>query len=287
MEIERYLAEKARQTEAALAEHLASWSEASPLLKEAASYSLFAGGKRIRPALVLGAAEIISGNAACAMPAACAIEMIHTYSLIHDDLPAMDDDDLRRGKPTLHKVYGEAIAILAGDALLTMAFDLLAQTGDMQVVREVAQASGPCGMAGGQAMDLQSEGQAVGLETLRVIHARKTGALIRVSLRTGAMLAAAAEDQLAALTKYGEALGLAFQIADDILDVVGQEAAMGKAAGSDAAHAKSTYPALMGLERARQYADAAAGDAVAALRGFGPEADIFRTLARYVVTRDK
>lgn len=287
MALEAFLSDKARKTEAALAEHLESWREASPLLEEAASYSLFAGGKRIRPALVLGAAEIVAGTDACALPAACAIEMIHTYSLIHDDLPAMDDDDLRRGKPTLHKVYGEAIAILAGDALLTMAFDLLAQTGNMQVVREVAQASGPCGMAGGQALDLQCEGHCVGLETLQVIHARKTGALIRVSLRSGAILAGADAAQMAALTRYGDYLGLAFQIADDILDVVGQEAAMGKPAGSDAAHAKSTYPALMGLERARDYADAAAADAVAALSLFGAEADVFRALARYVVTRDK
>lgn len=287
MSLKKFLVEKAGKTEAALAEHMQSWAEGPPVLKEAAEYSLFAGGKRIRPALALGAAEIVCGKDDPAMPAACAIEMIHTYSLIHDDLPAMDDDDLRRGKPTLHKAFDEAIAILAGDALLTAAFDILAQTGDMQVLREIAYAAGPAGMAGGQVMDLQSEGHVISLDTLRQIHSRKTGALIVVSVKAGAMLAKASQQQLAAFTEYGKQIGLAFQIADDILDVTGEEAAIGKRTGGDEARGKATYPALVGLEPSREMARKAADAAIAALRQFGSEADMFRALAAFIVEREK
>jgi geranylgeranyl diphosphate synthase type II len=282
-----FLAESAASTEAALRAYIGTWRKAPPSLREAVEYSLFAGGKRLRPALALGAARIVCGNEAVALPAACALEMIHTYSLIHDDLPAMDDDDLRRGRPTNHKVYGEAMAILAGDALLTMAFDVAAQAGNADVVAEIARAAGACGMVGGQAIDMESENKALGIEELQRIHACKTGALIRVSVRAGAMLAGATTDELGRLTRYGEHVGLAFQIADDILDVVGDETALGKRPGSDAAHHKSTYPALLGLERSRELAAEVVEEAVAALEPFGPRADTFRALARFIVERDR
>ena len=285
--VENFLKDKSAKTDRALAAYVDSWSDAPRTLVDAIRYSLFAGGKRVRPALALGAAELIGGDDSVALPAACALEMIHTYSLIHDDLPAMDDDDLRRGKPTLHKVYGEAMAILAGDALSTMAFDVLAETGDVRVVRELAVASGVSGMAGGQVADLESEGKRISMEELRALHAKKTGALIRVAVRCGAILAGADEARLADLTRYGEEVGLAFQIADDVLDVIGAEELMGKRAGSDAAKNKSTYPALLGVEESQRLANEAADRAVAALAKFGPEADIFRELARYVVERRK
>lgn len=285
--VDEFLSEKAARTEAGLETYLSRWSAMPPLLDQAMRYSLFAGGKRLRPALALGAAELLTGNDAPALPGACALEMIHTYSLIHDDLPAMDDDDLRRGKPTLHKVFGEATAILAGDALLTMAFDAAADTGDLRVVREIAQAAGVEGMVGGQLIDLESEGRDLGVEELRALHARKTGALIRVSVRTGALVSKATDDQLNALTEYGDAIGLAFQIADDILDVVGDESALGKPVGSDAANQKSTYPAAVGIDGARRLAVEAVERALCALSGFGPEADMFRGLAKYIVERDR
>jgi len=284
---EAFLSEKSDRVERALRALCESWVDAPQTLRAVIEYSLFAGGKRLRPALALGAAELVSGDDRPAMPAACALEMIHTYSLMHDDLPSMDDDDLRRGKPTAHKVYGEANAILAGDALLTMAFDAAAESGSAAVVREIARAAGVAGMVGGQVIDLESENKQLTLEQLRRLHACKTGALIRASLRAGAMLGGASEDALAALTRFGEAIGLAFQIADDILDVVGEETALGKRVGSDANKHKSTYPQLLGLERARQLADETAGEAMAALAGFGPEADVFRALARFIVERDK
>jgi geranylgeranyl diphosphate synthase type II len=284
--VRTFLEEKAARTEAALRGYFAAWSGMPETLREAMHYSLFAGGKRLRPALALGAAAIVSGDDAAAMPAACAIEMIHTYSLIHDDLPAMDDDDLRRGKPTSHKVYGEAVAILAGDALLTMAFDVAAQSGSPRIVSEIARAAGAEGMVGGQVIDLMSEDKHLTLDELRHLHACKTGALIRASVRCGAILGGADDAQLDALTRYGEHIGLAFQIADDILDVVGTTEALGKQVGSDEANLKSTYPALLGLDRARQLADEAVADALAALEPFGPEADTFRALAQYIVDRE-
>ena len=285
--VEAFLREKAAKTEAALERCFDTLTGAPPSLLEAMRYSLFAGGTRLRPALAVGAAEMISVDDTAALPAACALEMIHTYSLMHDDLPAMDNDDFRRGRPTAHKVFGEAAAILAGDALLTLAFELAAAPGDVRVVREMACAAGALGMAGGQQLDIEAEGHSIGLDELRHIHALKTGALIRVSLRTGALLAGVADNDLVALSAYGEALGLAFQIADDILNVTSTEAALGKPVGSDADREKSTYPAIMGLEGARALADEAAAAAVAALDHFGAEADIFRALARYVVERDK
>ena len=279
--------EKARKTEQALEGYFANWNGAPAELAEPMRYSLFAGGKRLRPGLVLGAAMLVGGDDESALPAACAMEMIHTYSLIHDDLPSMDDDDLRRGRPTCHKAYGEAMAILAGDALLTMAFDVAAQTGNAAIVREIAHAAGVEGMVGGQVIDLMSEDKPLTVDALRRLHSYKTGALIRGSVRCGAMLGGANAEQLAALTAYGERIGLAFQIADDILNVTGAEADMGKPVGSDEAHHKSTYPALLGLEEARRLAGEQVASAIVALDGFGAEGETFRDLARYVVERRK
>ena len=285
--LEQWLKEKGAKTEQALDAYVKAWTGAPELLVEAARYSLFAGGKRLRPALALGAAEIVAGDDAPALPSACALEMIHTYSLIHDDLPAMDNDDLRRGRPTLHKVYGDATAILAGDALLTMAFDVLAEANNIQVIKEVAQAAGAGGMVGGQVIDLQSEGKRLELDALRQLHSCKTGALIRVAVRAGAILAGADSGDLEALTRYGEQIGLAFQIADDILDVTGTEENLGKPIGSDVANEKSTYPALLGLDKSRELAQNAVDAALEALHPFGPEANTFRQLATYIVERKK
>ncbi len=282
-----YLQDKARRTEQAMEQCIAEWGTEPARLIEAIRYSLFAPAKRLRPALALGAAEIVCGDDTPALPAACALEMIHTYSLIHDDLPAMDNDDLRRGRPTSHKVFGEATAMLAGDTLLTMAFDAAAQSGDIRIIRELAQAAGVGGMAGGQFYDIEAEKRMVTLEELRRIHAFKTGALIRASVRCGAMLAGADAVALEALTRYGEQVGLAFQIADDILNVTGTQEATGKPVGSDASREKSTYPGLLGLERARELAEEAVAAATTALERFGEEADMFRLLARFIVERDR
>ncbi len=286
MDVSAYLNEKAARTEEALEDYFNSWNGAPPQLADAMRYSLFAGGKRLRPGLVLGAAEIVSGDDAAALPAACAIEMIHTYSLIHDDLPSMDDDDLRRGRPTSHIVHGEALAILTGDTLLAMAFDVVSRAGNAAVVSEIARAAGVEGMAGGQVIDLLSEDKQLTLDELRRLHAYKTGALIRVSVRAGAMLAGTDTEALEALTRYGEHVGLAFQIADDILNVTGTEEALGKPVGSDVAHKKSTYPGVVGLDEARRLAEASTDEALHALEPFGAEAEPFRALARYIIERD-
>ncbi len=284
---EDFLRAKSLRTEEALHEVVAGWRGAPPRLVEAVRHSLFAGGKRLRPALALGACELVRGVDTPALPAACALEMIHTYSLIHDDLPAMDDDDLRRGRPTCHKVFGEATAILAGDALLTMAFDTAAETESVEVVRELARAAGICGMAGGQQLDMDAEGKALTLDELRRVHALKTGALIRAAARCGALCGGADAAGTEALAEYGARLGLAFQITDDILDVTGDAAALGKRTGADAAHTKATYPGLAGLDASRRLAEEAVDGAVAALEGFGPEAAPLRDLARFVLERDR
>ena len=285
MTAEQFLEAKKQRVEAALHEYVGTWGDVPEPLGDAMRYSLFAGGKRLRPALALGAAELVQGNDAPALPAACALEMIHTYSLIHDDLPAMDDDAMRRGKPTCHVVYGEAMAILAGDALLTMAFDLLAETGDLRVVREVARASGIAGMAGGQTLDLQYEGREISIGALEELHRRKTGALIRASVVVGAQLAGADDKTVEVLGRFGAHLGLAFQIVDDILDVTGDSAVMGKAAGSDVARNKATFPALLGVDgsyaRARELAEAARET----LGELGIETDQLGRLVDYTVNR--
>jgi len=284
---EDFLRAKSARAEAALHALVGEWHAAPPRLVEAVSYSLFAGGKRLRPALALGACELVCGDDTPALPAACALEMVHTYSLIHDDLPAMDDDDMRRGRPTSHKVFGEATAILAGDALLTMAFDAAAKTGSIAIVTELAQAAGIAGMVGGQQLDMEGEGRSVTLEELRGIHACKTGALIRGAVRCGALAGGASDAQLAALSRYGEHLGLAFQIADDLLDVTGDAEKLGKATGADAAHVKSTYPALLGVEEAQHLARQTIDAALESLSGFASEADAFRSLAEFVISRDR
>jgi len=286
MEINAFLAEKSRRTDEALYKIFDEWQGAPPRLIEAMKYSLFAGGKRFRPALVLGAADLVAGDDTCAIPAACAIEMIHTYSLIHDDLPAMDNDDFRRGKPSCHRAFGEALAILAGDTLVTMAFAVLTRTENLTVIREIAEAAGVCGMAAGQVMDLEAEHQKPSLSRLQSIHAHKTGALIRASVRVGAILAQANPQQLDALTQFGEHLGLAFQITDDILDVVGTPEKLGKPVGGDATKEKATYPSLVGLAESRRLAREAVESAIATLSPFGERADTFRALAHYLLSRE-
>jgi geranylgeranyl diphosphate synthase type II len=258
-------------------------------------YSVFAGGKRLRPIMMIAASEAVGGSARQVMHAACAMEMIHSYSLIHDDLPAMDDDDFRRGRLTNHKVYGEAVAILAGDALLTEAFRLLADAKANQltppatvlrVIELVARYAGSQGMVGGQVVDMESEGQEVDFPTLEYIHTHKTGGLILASVQVGALLGGGDEKQFAALSRFGGAAGLAFQIADDILDVVGDQAELGKAVGSDQARGKATYPALLGLAEARQRANELCDIAVEALTPLGAAAEPLQTLARYIVDRN-
>ncbi|MCI6870089.1 MAG: polyprenyl synthetase family protein [Selenomonadales bacterium] len=279
--------------EEALIKELREESALDEQLCSSMKYSLTAGGKRLRPILLMAAADVAGGRGEDFIQVACAIEMIHTYSLIHDDLPAMDNDDYRRGKLTNHKVYGEAMAILAGDALLTQAFEvMLRQPGVpadvlLKVVREMAIAAGPNGMVGGQAIDLESEGKHVPMETLKKLHMGKTGALFRAAIRSGAILAGADEKQLADLTAYADAFGLAFQITDDILDVVGNEAIIGKPVGSDERNDKSTYVTLTSLETARELAAQVVADGVKALEGFGDKAVFLRELLESLLARNK
>ena len=262
-------------------------------LEKAMEYSLMAGGKRLRPVLLMAAADAVGKDGAAFLTTGCAIEMIHTYSLIHDDLPAMDNDDYRRGKPTNHKVFGDGIAVLAGAALLTLAFEvMLRQEGAapetlVTVVSEMSRAAGPYGMVGGQVLDLEGEGRRLDLAALRKIHMGKTGALFCAAIRSGAILAGAKEEELAALTLYAERFGLAFQITDDILDVTGDEAAIGKPVGSDVRNEKATYVTLTSLEEAKKLAEDAVDEAVAALDIFGERAAFLRDLALFLLGRKK
>lgn len=262
-------------------------------LEKAMEYSLMAGGKRLRPVLLMAAADAVGKDGAAFLTTGCAIEMIHTYSLIHDDLPAMDNDDYRRGKPTNHKVFGDGIAVLAGDALLTLAFEvMLRQEGAapetlVTVVSEMSRAAGPYGMVGGQVLDLEGEGRRLDLAALRKIHMGKTGALFCAAIRSGAILAGAKEEELAALTLYAERFGLAFQITDDILDVTGDEAAIGKPVGSDVRNEKATYVTLTSLEEAKKLAEDAVDEAVVALDIFGERAAFLRDLALFLLGRKK
>jgi geranylgeranyl diphosphate synthase type II len=294
METAEYLEARRVLVEEALDRLLPAETAEPAVIHRAMRYSVFGGGKRLRPVLVLAAAEAVGGAPEPLLPVAAALEMIHTYSLIHDDLPAMDDDDFRRGRPTSHRVFGEAVAILAGDALLTEAFGLL--TGAecirrhdpgrlLTVIQEIVVAAGSRGMVGGQTLDILSEGKEVDAAHLESVHRHKTGALIRASLRAGALLGGAGEAQLQAITAYGEAVGLAFQIADDILNVEGEAATTGKAVGSDAAKGKATYPAVHGLERAKARAAALAAEAVKALEALDTRADPLRGIARFIVER--
>jgi geranylgeranyl diphosphate synthase type II len=265
-------------------------------LKRAMEYSLLAPGKRLRPVLVMAAAEACGAPAARVLDCACAFEALHTYSLIHDDLPAMDDDDLRRGRPTCHKAFDEATAILAGDALLTLAFELVARNAGaagvkpkdaLEASRILAKAAGGEGMVGGQMADIEAEGRAVGLAGLKAIHAGKTGALITAALEAGAVLAGAAPTRRRALVSFGRHLGLAFQVADDILNVEGDPAKLGKRVGSDAEAHKATYPSLLGLQKAKKIAQNELAAALASLLPFGRSGEALRGLARFVVERDR
>lgn len=298
LDLGAYLAERRRLVDEALDRFLPKAEAYPPTIHEAMRYSVFAGGKRLRPILVIAGAEAAGGAAGRVLPTACAMELIHTYSLIHDDLPAMDDDDYRRGRPTSHKVFGEAIAILAGDALLTLAFRLLAENfaegpkADAQdsarlrqLLAEIAEAAGTSGMIGGQVVDVESEGRSVTAETLEYIHTHKTAALIRVSLRAGALLARAPEQVLEAIGLAGARLGLAFQIVDDILDVEGSLAELGKTAGSDRRKKKVTYPAHFGLEASRLRAKSLVEEAKSALAPLGAAATPVMALADFILER--
>lgn len=261
-------------------------------LRDSMSYSLMAGGKRLRPLLVLLACEACGGDIERALPAACAVEMVHTYSLIHDDLPAMDDDALRRGRPTNHIVFGEAMAILAGDALLTVAFEVLARDITPKDVAcecclELASASGRVGMVAGQVADLEAEGMRIGsLDQLEAIHRRKTGALLTASLRMGALIGEATTSQMEALSHYGRCFGLAFQVTDDLLDVTGTAEKMGKAVGKDAHLGKATYPGLLGVEASLTKARSLVDEAIRSVEYFGKAGSKLTDLARFVFERD-
>lgn len=283
--VEQTLKDVMLKPEGLLAEHI-----------EAMSYSLFAGGKRVRPILCIAAAESLAVDSPGLLPVAATLEFIHTYSLIHDDLPAMDNDELRRGKPTNHIVYGEAEAILAGDGLLTMAFELLSDPElgallgaekQVRLIRILSSASGPQGMVGGQAIDIASEGKKIPFETLRTLHSCKTGALIKAAVQMGAVLGNADQEQLQAFTTYGENIGLAFQIVDDLLNVEGTTEQLGKKAGSDAELEKATYPAIFGLDETRKRAQSAVADAITALEPFDSKADPLREIANYIYYRKR
>ena len=285
--------ERIKLIEAALLKELGAETALVPRLAESMEYSLMAGGKRLRPILVMAAADAVGARGTDFVQAACGIEMIHTYSLIHDDLPAMDNDDYRRGKLTNHKVFGEALAILAGDALLTQAFEvILRQQGVpaqvlLGVLREMSIAAGPNGMVGGQVIDMLSEGKRISMEELRKMHMGKTGALFRAAIRSGAILGGASEAKLAALTTYADCFGLAFQITDDILDVVGDEAVIGKPVRSDERNEKSTYVTLTSLDEAKKLAANTVQQALEALEIFGDEAKFLRDLVKMLLERNK
>ena len=285
--------ERIQLIEKALVQELKRKPALEPKLQEAMEYSLTAGGKRLRPILVMAAADAVGAKGTDFVQVACGIEMIHTYSLIHDDLPAMDNDDYRRGMLTNHKVFGEAMAILAGDALLTQAFEVMGRQQGVEpqvllrVMQEMSIAAGPDGMVGGQVIDMLSEDKRISMEELRKLHMGKTGALFRAALRCGAILGGATEKQLADLTEYAECFGLAFQITDDILDVIGDEAEIGKPVGSDERNNKSTYVTLTSLEEAQALAAKTVDRAVNALSDMGEEAKFLRELVQYLINRKK
>lgn len=294
MDIKSYLSRKKDLVDKALDTLVPPAKTFPPSINEAMRYSLFAGGKRVRPILAMAAAESLGAKTTELLPLAGALELIHTYSLIHDDLPAMDNDDFRRGRPTCHKVYGEAIAILAGDGLLNMAFEVLSDPRRTKAIpanrlvaitREIAIASGVFGMVGGQVVDMESEGKDIEFPMLEYIHTHKTGALIRASVRVGALYAKAGKRQFAALTRYGELVGLAFQIADDILDITGTQEEIGKDVGSDLEKDKKTYPSFFGLEESRRRAVEVVDNALVSLKDFDRKADPLRDLAKYIINR--
>jgi geranylgeranyl diphosphate synthase type II len=292
MELKRYLVARQKEVDRALDRFLPKESTPPATIHRAMRYSLFAGGKRLRPILCLAAAEACGGEINPALPLACAVECIHTYSLIHDDLPSMDNDDLRRGRPTCHKVFGEGIAVLAGDALLTIAFEIAATVQLPRryslpgVFSEIASAAGSRKLIAGQVADLEAEGRTLNRAQLRYIHENKTAALLTASVRLGAMTANATAKQLAAITDFGRALGLAFQVIDDILDVTQTSEKLGKSAGKDIAAKKATYPAVIGLEKSRAEARRLTSKAHRALESLGERAITLRALADYLLRRE-
>jgi geranylgeranyl diphosphate synthase type II len=292
MDLKRYLVGRQKEIDRALDRFLPKATVPPATIHKAMRYSLFAGGKRLRPVLCLAAAEACGGRTAAALPHACAVECIHTYSLIHDDLPSMDNDDLRRGRPTCHKVFGDAIAILAGDALLTVAFEIATHAKPVsrydlrEIFREITEAAGSRKLIAGQVADLEAEGRRISREQVRSIHENKTAALLTASVRLGAMASNASAKQLAAVTAFGRALGLAFQVIDDILDVTQTSDKLGKSAGKDIAAQKATYPAVIGLEKSRAEARRLTRQAHSALQSLGENAVVLRALADYLLARE-
>jgi geranylgeranyl diphosphate synthase type II len=292
MDLKSYLATRAAEVDAALDAFLPKAKERPATIHAAMRYSVFAGGKRLRPVLCLAAAEACGGEISDALAPACAVELMHTYSLVHDDLPAMDDDDLRRGRPTCHKVYGEGVAVLCGDALLTESFIVLARTpatkryGVREFISELAETGGSRKLIGGQVMDLEGEGKKLTKRDLVRIHEAKTAALLTSSLRLGGMTANASPAKLEALTEFGHALGLAFQVIDDILDVTQSTEVLGKTAGKDVAVEKSTYPAILGLDASRREAARLTAAAMDALKPFGKKGVRLREIAEYLLKRE-
>ena len=288
--IKERLKERAAEVDAYLDKYLPVKEKEQKIIYEAMRYSVFAGGKRLRPVLMLETAKMCGGSDEDVMPFACAMEMIHTYSLIHDDLPAMDNDDLRRGRPTSHIKYGEAVAILAGDALLNRAFEVASDVqGDaertLKAIRILSASSGTEGMIGGQVMDMEYEGREITLDALRLMHSRKTGAIIRSSCVIGAVMSGANDDEIAAVDEFAKNLGIAFQIQDDILDVEGTEEELGKPIGSDAEENKNTYVSLLGLERAKELMKEYSAKAKDALKPFGERAEFLTDLTDYLTSR--
>jgi geranylgeranyl diphosphate synthase type II len=292
MDLKGYLSSRQKTIDRALDRYLPKETTRPATIHKAMRYSLFAGGKRLRPILTLAAAEACGGKLEAALPLACAMECIHTYSLVHDDLPSMDNDDFRRGRPTCHKVFGENIAVLAGDALLTVAFEIVshakpARRYDMAtLLREVAVAAGSRKLIAGQVADLEAEGKKTTRDDLRYIHENKTSAILTASVCLGAMSANAPSKELAAITKFGRALGLAFQVIDDILDVTQTSEKLGKSAGKDIAAQKATYPSLIGLEKSRAEARRLTRNAHNALSVFGREGETLHSLANYLLERE-
>ncbi len=292
-DLKTYLKAKAELVNQALAGYLPE-AQAQPKIVIAMRYSLMAGGKRIRPVLCISTAEALGVDGRITLPAALALEMIHTYSLIHDDLPALDNDQLRRGQPTCHSRFDEPTAILAGDALLTLAFQVLAEAGSdgdaevwLQVIASIAAAAGFKGMVEGQMRDLSAEGARLDMAALQAMHSLKTGKLLQAAVTCGALIAGAREDQLAAIKAYGHHIGLAFQVADDLLNVTGDPQIMGKAVGTDADREKNTYPALLGLVESRRYANRLVAKALQAIDAFDTKADPLRAIAQYIVDRNR
>ena len=291
---QEYMAARRELVNAALDKYLTFGSGVPPDIVEPMRYATLNGGKRLRPVLVIAGAELFGVGGEVVMPAACGIELIHTFSLVHDDLPCMDDDDMRRGRPTAHKKFGETLAVLAGDALLTYAFVLIAEDGSIPGVsadrvirasREIADACGPAGMVGGQVLDIRSEGMELDMERLRELHRAKTGRLISVCLRTGAILAGASETDIETVTRYADSIGLAFQIVDDVLDEIGDEATIGKPVGSDQARGKTTYPSLVGVESAQQTARSIVEEAKSNLAVYGDRGAHLCAIADFIVER--